>query len=334
MMNNTIKSGPVPTDGKFPPALLEELLKWRGAQRSEVLTGPGIGEDAALIRWPEGAFLAVSGDPIVGATKGAGHLLVAVNANDIACKGGDPQYLLVTLIIPHENGVETAHSLMAEIDESCRKIGVAIVGGHTEFTSRYEHPVIVGTMLGPTRYCYKADQVRTHDVILMTKHAGLEGMSILANDRPDLLSFFTGQELDDVREWKSDLSVIPEAALIRDLVITMHDPTEGGLAGGIAELSHACGRTIHIEKEKVPLSELTLKAAKELAFDPLRLISSGVLLAVIPNRYVKEALKRLSKAKIPATVIGEIGEREYSRDYDSGEEDNTKEELWRLLDLP
>jgi hydrogenase maturation factor len=37
---------------------------------------------------------------------------------------------------------------MKEMDEACREIGVAIVGGHTEFGIGYEKPVIVGTMLG------------------------------------------------------------------------------------------------------------------------------------------------------------------------------------------
>jgi hydrogenase maturation factor len=317
-------------EGKLPPALLEELLSLRGAELPEVIAGPGIGEDAALIRWQEDSYLVASSDPIVGAEKGAGHLLVAVNANDIACKGGDPKYLLVTILVPQSNGLETARSLMAEIDESCRNLGIAIVGGHTEMTSRYPHPVIVGTMLGPTRYTYEGENVRTKDVILMTKHAGLEGMSILANDRPDLLSFLTEDDLESIREWKTSLSVIPEAALIRDLAIYMHDPTEGGLAGGIEELSYACSRVIHIDEEAVPLSSLTQKASEHLDFDPRRLISSGVLLAVLPGRYAKEALKRLKEAEIPATIIGEIGERK-SRDQAP---ESLGEELWRLLDLP
>ncbi|MCL1853034.1 MAG: AIR synthase family protein [Peptococcaceae bacterium] len=316
-------------DGKLPPALLEDLLKWSGAPRAEVLNGPGIGEDAALIRWPEGAYLVAASDPIVGAQKGAGHLLVAVNANDIACKGGDPRYFLVTLIVPHEGGLERAHALMAEIDESCRRIGVSIVGGHTELTTRYTQPVIVGTMLGSSRYCYDATQARAGDVVLMTKHAGLEGMSIVAGDRPDLFSFLTGQELEDVKEWESCLSVIPEAALIRDLVIAMHDPTEGGLAGGLDELSHACGRSIQIDKEQILISPLTRKAAQELGFDPMRLISSGVLLAVLPQRYKEEALRRLKKAGIPAAIIGEI---EKSREKFSSTE-VAAEELWRLLTM-
>ncbi|MCL1919380.1 MAG: AIR synthase-related protein, partial [Peptococcaceae bacterium] len=216
-------------------------------------------------------------------------------------------------------------------------------GGHTELTSRYDYPVIVGTMLGPTRYCYDAGQVRVDDVVLMTKHAGMEGMSILADDRPDLLSFLTDQERKEVRGWKSSLSVIPEAALIRDLALYMHDPTEGGLWGGITELEHVCDRSIHVNREKVCLSDLTRRAAQELGFDPCRLISSGVLLSILPGNQVQEALKRLEEAQIPAAVIGKIigkmeersgGGEEGTVGYRSGGDKASKEELWRLLKLP
>jgi hydrogenase maturation factor len=173
-------------------------------------------------------------------------------------------------------------------------------------------------------------------------------MSILADDRPDLLFCLTDQERQEIRGWKSSLSVIPEAALIRDLVFYLHDPTEGGLWGGIAELEHVCGRPIRVERDKVPLSDLTRKAAQELAFDPCRLISSGVLLAVLPREHVQEALRRLDEAHIPAAVIGEIGEDVQSvaegcqfigecqligEGCQSSERNQPSEELWRLLRL-
>ena len=60
--------------GKIPPGQLEgSIFRFCGAPRPEVLIGPGIGEDAALIRWPEGKYVAVASDPIVGASDGRGN---------------------------------------------------------------------------------------------------------------------------------------------------------------------------------------------------------------------------------------------------------------------
>ncbi|PKL03087.1 MAG: hydrogenase expression protein, partial [Synergistetes bacterium HGW-Synergistetes-2] len=92
--------------GKLPPSLLEgSVFRFCGAPRPEVIIGPGIGEDAALLQLPEGKYLAVASDPIVGAREGAGKFLVHINANDIACKGGDPSFFVATLLVPSVDGV-------------------------------------------------------------------------------------------------------------------------------------------------------------------------------------------------------------------------------------
>ena len=76
--------------GKLQPEILRSnVLDFTGALRNDLLVGGGIGEDAALIRVPDGILVAAS-DPVTGASRNAGKLLVHINANDIACKGGDP----------------------------------------------------------------------------------------------------------------------------------------------------------------------------------------------------------------------------------------------------
>ena len=88
--------------GKLQPEILKDnVLNFTGAIRNDLLVGGGIGEDAALIKVPEGILVAAS-DPVTGAVKNAGSLLVHVNANDLACKGADPSWFIVTLIVPLE----------------------------------------------------------------------------------------------------------------------------------------------------------------------------------------------------------------------------------------
>ena len=173
--------------GKLQPEILRKsVLNFTGALRNDLLVGGGIREDAALIRVPDGILVAAS-DPVTGAGKNAGKLLVHINANDVACKGADPSWLIVTLVVPDEMGVSYIHDIMREIHEACMEMGIAIAGGHTELTDRYEQPVLSATILGITRHELSAKKIREGDLILVTGHAGLEGMSIIANDRPDLL---------------------------------------------------------------------------------------------------------------------------------------------------
>jgi hydrogenase maturation factor len=317
------------TVGKLPPDILESnVLSLRGAPRPEVLIGPGAGEDAALIRWGGEPYLVAASDPIVGANEGAGRLLVHVNANDVACKGGDPAWFVVTLIVPAREGSERVRRVMEEIHSACKALGVAVVGGHTELTDRHDRAVIAGTMMGPSRCSLRAENIRAGDVILMTRHAGLEGMSIIAHDRPDLLTFLNEKELAEVRSWQDELSVVKEARLLRDLARFMHDPTEGGLAGGLLEVRNACGLGIVLDTGSVPISPLTARAAQKLGFDPLRLISSGVLTAVLDRSVADEALSRLSREGISANIIGRFVEPKGECKSDA------HEELWGLLNRP
>ena len=315
--------------GKLPPTVLEkQILKYGGAHRPEVLIGPGIGEDAALIDWPRGKLLAVSSDPIVGAESGAGSYLVHVNANDIACKGGDPAYLVITLIIPKDYGQAFASQIMAEAHEACLAIGVSIVGGHTEITDRYAKPVIMGTMLGTTDYNYRADSIRPGDRLIVTKHVGLEGMSIIAHDRPDLLQgILSDSQIGEVRSWLNSLSVLPDSRRLRGLARFMHDPTEGGFMGGMTEISRLGRLRIRLDPAMIPVHPWTRLAADKLGFDPLKLISSGVLLAVVPGDRAEAALARLRRAGIDGATVGTVV------DGPCDFEISTDEELWRVLAL-
>lgn len=318
-----------PPTGKLPPEALERnILNFTGMARPEVLVGPRVGEDAAVVGWPAGRFLVASSDPIVGATEGAGKILVHVNANDIASKGGVPLYLIVTLILPHSLGEEGAGVIMKDIDAACREMGVAIIGGHTEFTDRYEYPVLVGTMLGEANRVLRAGDICPGDVVLMTKHVGIEGMTILAADRPDLLEPVLGSEdVKTVERWSSLISVLPEALVLREKARFMHDPTEGGLLGGLGEISRLAGLGVELCPESVSIHPLTVRSANALHFDPLRLISSGVLLAVLSPDDLEHATAALAEAAVPHTVIGRFVEGPGNCDI------SMAEELWRLLDM-
>ncbi|MDO4785440.1 MAG: AIR synthase related protein [Fretibacterium sp.] len=312
--------------GKLPPdLLLQGVLRYSGAPRPDVPVGGGLGEDAAVIQWSDAPYLVAASDPVVGATVGAGRLLVHINANDVACKGADPAWLIVTLIVPSNEGLPLIERIMAEVHETCADMGIAVVGGHTELTDRYDRPVIVGTMLGPSRRILSADRIEEGDLVLVTGHAGLEGMSILAHDRPDLLSCLEPSELEEVRSWQGDLSVVREARLLRDFARYLHDPTEGGLEGGLLEIRNACGLGIALDFDAIPVSPLTRRAATAIGFDPLHLISSGMLVAALPPDGAEEARACLAHEGIDSKIIGRFVEPRGACRTDM------HEELWGIL---
>lgn len=303
-----------------PEILAQHVLNFTGSHRDDLLIGGGLGEDAALMRVPDG-LLAAASDPVTGAEKGAGRLLVHINANDVACKGADPAWLVVTLIVPESLGIKFISETMREIHETCAEMDIAIAGGHTEITDKYPQPVLSATMLGLTRYNLSAKNIHAGDMVLATGHAGLEGMSIIAHDKPEVFrGIFSDAELETVRSWQNDLSVVRPAKILREYSHYMHDPTEGGLSGALLETSQACGLGLELFTDKIPIHPLTQKAAQALTFRPMNLISSGMLIAVISEGKISAAQAALSSQGISSVVIGKFVDGKGNTKLDAHEE--------------
>ena len=95
---STVTSAPLPV-GKLPGQLLARLVGSYATTDPSVVVGPGIGGDAAAIDLGS-TMLAVKSDPITFASESPAQYLVDVNANDLACLGATPRWLMVTALLP------------------------------------------------------------------------------------------------------------------------------------------------------------------------------------------------------------------------------------------
>ena len=86
----------------------------------------------------------------------------------------------------------------------------------------------------------------------------------------------------------------------------MHDPTEGGVAGGLHEMGDASNLGFKISEGKIPIAKETLQICDAFDIDPLYLIASGSLLISADKKLTKNILRSLKDKEIPATVIGEF----------------------------
>jgi len=301
--------------GKLPPDLLRELVLSRtGAGDPAVLVGPGIGEDAAVVDLGGGRVLVAHADPITGAVEYIGRLAVHVASNDVAARGVRPRWLLPVLQFPEGAGPDLIGDVTSQLDEAAREVGAAIVGGHSEVTPGLPRPMISMTAIGigeGGRYVTTSG-ARAGDLILMTKSAAIEGTAILSADFGGAL-LEAGVPRDVIERGRSFIgmiSVLREGVALGEagLATSMHDPTEGGLIGGLAEVAHASGRTLEVWEDEVPVAEETRIIARALGLDPLRLIGSGALIATVPRGGADRALELLGDLGIRASVIGKVHE--------------------------
>jgi len=297
--------------GKVPPSLLDEaVFRYLGAERNDVLFGPSKGEDAALVRVGRN-LLALHCDPISGAYGRIGWIAVNVATNDIATRGICPRWVVTCILLPEGSEQSLLESICRDIGMAAKKIGVAIVGGHSEVTPGLSHPVVVIFPVGVAqgqRYAL-CRNIQPGNKIILTKSIAIEGTAILAHDCEEVIRKKFGEEfVNRAKAYFDDLSVLTEAltAFRAGGVQAMHDPTEGGLAGGLNEMCDAAGVGFRVHEDPIPLRSETLEICRLFKADPFRLISSGSLLITAEAERAENVVKKVTKSGVPATVIGEV----------------------------
>ena len=244
--------------------------------------------------------------------------MVNVNANDIAAMGGTPKWLLTSIFLP-ENKTDSAlvKEIFRDIEKAADELGIAICGGHTEVTKGLNRPIVSGNMLGEVvkNKLVTNSQARVGDEIILTKGIAIEGMALLARDREKELSGKYGNLfVERVQNFLHDpgISVVKEAHIANQEadIRAMHDPTEGGLATGLLELTRASNTGVIVYEDKIHCLEETRILCSEYKIDPLGVIASGALLIVVDPDDRDVVLNRLVQNDIECAVIGKLTEKE------------------------
>jgi hydrogenase expression/formation protein HypE len=304
--------------GKIPIDILQEVVfKNLGAHRKEVVLGPTAGIDGAVLDIGNRSLI-VSMDPITGAVEHIGWSAVNVNANDVATFGVEPVFLVSCIMLPENADRRTVEVICSQMDAAAKDLGIAIVGGHCESTPGLANPIVVGCVMGLTdkgNYV-TAGGVKVGDKLILTKSAGIEGTAILASDREQQLTKALNAEmLSNAKKFYSHISVVKDAltAYRTGGVHAMHDPTEGGVAGGIHEMADASNLGVKVFEDRIVVEPETAKICRYFEVDSLQLIGSGALLIAAEAEKTSEIIENLRKEKIYAAEIGEFGSNFHKR---------------------
>lgn len=299
-----------PQYGKLPPAVLARLLGRIPRRDPRVLIGPRLGEDAAVIDFGD-RYLVAKTDPITFTAYRIGWYAVHVNANDVATLGARPAWFLPTVLLPRHNP-SLLDSIFNDVLAACEELGVAVCGGHTEITPGLDRPIVAGQMLGEVarERLVRKQRMTPGNVVLLTRGVAIEGTSILAREAGERLRGLPPEWLARAARLLFDpgISVVGDALAAADAAILhgMHDPTEGGLVGGLYELAVSVGCGIQVETARIPVLSETRAVCEALALDPLRLIASGALLIVAAPDDAGRVTAALAARGTVAVPIGRL----------------------------
>lgn len=293
--------------GKLTNQQLDEIIfKKLNNNRVETITGPGVGRDCAIADLGDN-YLVISADPITGTEKGIGKLCVNVCCNDVAAAGGEAIAMLVTMLIPESALIGQVESIVDDVITACENCRIDLIGGHTEVSSAVNRFVLSGVCIGKKRKMPFKNTLPGYKLV-MSKHAGLEGIGIIAAEKEQELSkILTSEQIQAAKGYLNETSVIKEG-IIGDAcgAVLMHDATEGGVLGGAWEMADSVKLGLKVIREAIPVSEETSLICDYYKIDALRLISSGVMLFAVKDSEM--LISELKKENIKACVIGEFTE--------------------------
>ncbi len=307
--SNEVRVGMHP--GKIPPEILQKIVFSKlGTNDPDVILGPGLGEDASVIQIGDKVIIAAT-DPITGSIADVGWLAVHVNANDIATFGIQPRWFLASIMLPEGATSSDLSQIMNQIDEAAKILGIAVAGGHSEVTEGINRPIISGFMIGMTdsNQYVTSSGAQPGDAIIVTKSIALEGTAILANEGEEYLIPKIGSSIvDRGKKLRAEISVVAEgvAAFETGHVTAMHDPTEGGLSGGLHEICDASKAGFEIYNDAIPIDSSTKAICETLEINPMELISSGCMIICCNQEHTNEVVNTVQSRGVAANVIGKI----------------------------
>jgi len=309
---------PILPTGKLPLEFMDELLGRAGMAHERLITGPGVGEDVAVIDMGS-TYMVVKTDPITFATDQIGWYAVHVNANDVATSGATPLWMLNTLLLPEGRTTrELVEEIFAQLRGAADALGIHLVGGHTEVTHGLDRPIVVGVLIGevPKERLLTTASAKVGDSVVLVKGIPIEAVSVIAYEKAEELRE-RGYDDAFIRRCQGFLhdpgiSVLEAARIAADVagVHAMHDPTEGGLATGLQELALAANTGLWLDADRIPILEEGAELCTAYGLDPLGSIASGALLVTVSDDGVDDLLTRYRAAGIPAARIGRLTRRE------------------------
>ena len=296
--------------GKLPTDLLGEILGQLGPSSPEVQVGPKIGEDACAIDVPEGTLVAAS-DPITLTGTDIARFAVIVNANDVAVMAVRPRWFLATVLLPTGTTEDRVHDLFGDLARAVSEVGASLVGGHTEVTAAVTQPLIVGTMLGlgATADVVVTGGARSGDLVVQIGGVPIEGAAVLAVGAGPHLEAVNVEIIERAAAARDDpgISVVEQALTAAELGATaMHDPTEGGILGGLHELAMASGTALRVDSSKMLWFEPGVILCRAAGLDPWATLASGSLLATFGPDDVEAALAAFRAGDHAAAVVATV----------------------------
>ena len=318
---------------KIPIQVLEQVLGAlpKPPRSPRVLVGPETWDDAGVYKISPSLAVVQTVDfftPMVDDPYDFGGIAAANAVSDVYAMGGTPKLALSILCFPADTGdPDVLRNIVRGGADVLREAGIVVLGGHSVRDPEIKFGYAVTGEVHPKKVVTNAG-AKAGDVLVLTKPIGV-GILATALKRGLL-------DAASLRAMTKQMKTLNRAAAEAMAAVGAHaatDVTGFGLLGHSRNIARASRKTIRIWSRTVPFLPRVLELAAEgvvpgglisnrEALDPhvswgdgvpeaIRhalvdpQTSGGLLMAVPPSR-TDRMLARLSRARVSATVVGEV----------------------------
>ncbi len=247
---------------------------------------------------------------------------LAVNLSDIAAMGGEPRFVLISLILPPHLETAVIEQLYEGLRQEAVRYGTSIVGGNIAGSGVGHQLVIDITLLGTVERGHVITRAgaKTGDVLCMTGTVGDAAAGLHTLLYPQLA--YPEEACQAVRaRCLTPQARVREGRLLGQLgpeVVTAMLDISDGLSGDVQHLCEQSGVGIAIALAQLPVSPALLAMARCVARDPLDWALHGgedyeLLFTVAPEHVARVRQMIQVQTGTPVTVIGMVCAAEEGR---------------------
>jgi AIR synthase-related protein len=249
-----------------------------------------IGDDCAAIPDGEGyLLLAAEGmwpELVAREPRFAGYCAVLVNVSDVYAMGGRPLAIVDAL---YASDAPSAEPIWAGMADAAARLGVPVVGGHTNLHSPY--PALAAAVLGRARRLLTSFDAHAGDDLI----AAFDLRGQMHGRYP----FWNASTDAPAERLRADYEILPRLAE-SELAVAGKDISMGGIAGTAIMLLEASGVGATVSLDRLPRPPGVPWESWLLAFP-----SYGFLLAAPPDRSSR-VVEAFAARGIDAAVVGRI----------------------------
>lgn len=305
--------------GSAMDALIKRyILKYLGGSTAEVPLEAL--DDAAVI---DGVVLksdSYTVKPLFFPGGDIGRLAVSGTVNDISVLGADPLALAAGFVFEEGFPLSDLERILSSMNETCKQAGVAVITGDTKVVERGALDKFMVNSSGIGRRSPLLDRnlnevrkfrgcdaqwlldsnIRVGDQIILSGAIGDHGIAVLS--AREGYGFETKVQSD-----AAPLNHMIAKALEVGGVVSMKDPTRGGLANLLNEWSEKSKVGIFIRDGNIPVHMGVRAACEMLGLDPLEVGNEGKVALAVVAKKADEVLATLRSTDLgkEAEIIGQ-----------------------------